>query len=753
MAEMLGEKPGMRVGYVIRQESAISAATKILVVTEGILTRMIQEDPELSGIGLVIFDEFHERSLPADLGLALSLELQEGLRADLRLLVMSATLDGARVAALMGGAPIITSEGRAFPVTTRWLSRPEARQFPTAMKEAIQRALREEQSGDLLAFLPGQGEIRRIAGLLRQDGCAAEILELFGDLPQSEQDRALRPIAGRRKVVLATSIAETSLTIEGVTIVVDGGQMRVPRFDPNGGMTRLVTLPVSRASAEQRRGRAGRLQPGVCYRLWSEAEHRALPEFSEAEIQAADLAPLALELARWGCREPGSLAWLDPPPRAAYEQAIALLTLLGALDPAGALTPHGKAMAALPAHPRLAHMMLTARRLGKGDLACRLAALLSERDILRQSRDADLRLRLDLLAGAVDHVADRGALARARELARQFRRHLGIADENPATADAGLLIGFAFPDRIAQRRGETYRMANGRGAFCAEGERLATEPFLAIADLDGERREARIFLSAPLSQSEIEAHFSDAIIKEDRLAWDGREQAVLARRQTRLGALILCDERLERPDPAQMQAALQEGIRDLGLDSLPWSEAATRLRQRVIFLKTHQNADWPDWSDQGLLDSLADWLAPHLAGMSRASHWQKLDLAAILGQALSWEQRQSLDQLAPSHVRMPTGSQVAVDYSDPQQPVLAVRLQELFGEATTPSLLGGKMPLLLHLLSPARRPVQVTSDLAGFWRNSYRSVKSDLKGQYPRHYWPDNPLEAEPTARAKPRGR
>ena len=753
MADLLGEAVGETVGYRIRQDSKIGPKTRIEVVTEGILTRMIQDDPGLEKIGAVLFDEFHERSLPADLGLALCLEIQAGLRNDLRLLVMSATLDGERVAALLGDAPIVTSQGRAFPVDVRWLERPEPRKFEAAMASAILKALDDTESGDVLAFLPGQAEIRRTERQLHDQGCDAVVIPLFGDLPAAEQDRALLPIAGSRKVVLSTSIAETSLTIEGVTIVVDGGQMRTPRFDPNGGMTRLVTIPVAKASAEQRRGRAGRLSPGLCYRLWSEAEHRALPGFAAPEILEADLAPLALDLARWGSA-PHSLSWLDSPPPAAYAQATALLTELEALDSEGRITAHGRAMAALPVHPRLAHMMLKGRALGLGGIACAIAALLSERDILRQSRDADLRRRVEAVLGGNDRDTDRGGLMRVRDLTRQLRRQLSAPDADGQIDRTGLLLAFAYPDRVAQRRGDglAYRLANGRGAFFTDPETISSSPYLAVADLDGERKEARIFLAAPLDQADLEEHFAGHLIRRDNVAWDKREQAVQARRQILFGALALEDIRLDAPPADRVATAQLQGIADLGLAVLPWSDAATHLRQRVAFLRRQEPGAWPDWSDEALLATLETWLAPYLSGMSRAAHWQKLDLASILRDSLEWEQRQTLDRQAPTHIPVPSGSRIAIDYENAEQPVLAVRLQEMFGLAETPSLLDGKVPLLLHLLSPARRPLQVTRDLAGFWAGSYKAVKSDMKGQYPKHYWPDNPLEAEPTARAKPRG-
>ena len=758
MAETLGEAVGATIGYRMRMDSRVSRATRIEVVTEGILTRMMQDDPSLEGVGALIFDEFHERSLNADLGLALALECRRALRGDLRLLVMSATLDGGPVAALLGGAPIVTSEGRAYPVATSWLERPSGR-VDQAVAAAVRRALADEE-GDILAFLPGEAEIRRAAAALDGLPDAVVVAPLYGNLPQAEQDRALRPApAGRCKVVLATAIAETSLTIEGVRVVVDGGLMRVPRFEPRSGMTRLVTLPVSKASAEQRRGRAGRLGPGVCYRLWSEAEQRGLAPFTAPEIAEADLAPLALELAAWGCGEPGELAWLDPPPAATFAQARELLRELAAIDAGGRITPHGRAMAALGPHPRLAHMMLRGRALGLGGLACDIAALLEERDIVKVgpgSRDADLCLRLEVLRAGAGHAlgVDRGAAQRVAQAARYHRRRLGVGDgggDDPGRA--GLLLAFAYPDRIAQRRpgGERqYRLANGRGAFFAAPEPLAAADLLAVADLDGDRREARIFLAAPLAPADLEEHFADLIEATETVAWDGREQAVTARRQRRLGAVVLADE-AAAPAPAAVTAALMRGVREMGLAALPWTAELENWRRRVAFLRRLEGEAWPDLSDTALLAGLEDWLAPFAAGMARRAHLARLDLGAALRAVLPRERRQRLDAQAPTHLAVPSGSRVAIDYAG-DEPVLAVRLQEMFGLAETPAIAGGRVPLLLHLLSPAHRPVQVTRDLAGFWRVGYKDVRGDLRGRYPKHYWPDDPLRALPTARAKPRG-
>jgi ATP-dependent helicase HrpB len=762
MAATLGEEPGGTVGWRIRFESRVGPNTRIEVVTEGILNRMIQDDPSLDGIGLVIFDEFHERSLHADLGLALALECRQGLRDDLRLVVMSATLDGGPVARLMGGVPVVTSEGRAFPVETRFLARPEPRAFIDGVASAVARALAEED-GDVLVFLPGAGEIRRVESLLAGHPAARGVLvaPLYGDLSQEAQDAAIRPRRdGGRKVVLSTAIAETSLTIEGVRVVVDGGRMRLARFDPGSGMTRLVTLAVSRAAADQRRGRAGRLGPGVCYRLWSEADDRALLPYTAPEMAEADLAPLALDLAQWGVADAGALAWLDPPPAAHLAQARELLGELGALDRDLRITAHGKAMARLSLHPRLAHMVLRGRELGLGGLACDLAALLEERDVLRparEARDSDLRLRLDALRGEERGLpVDRAALARARQGARDLRRRLGLkAGEQPGgRGDCGPALAFAYPDRIARRRpgGEPrYAMTGGGGAVFPGHEPLAAEEWLALAETDGDRREARIFLAAPLTLAEIEDRFEADIRSETLCRWDPRDEVVQARRRRVLWSLAVEDKPLRDADPQALAAAMAEGVRQMGLACLPWTPELEKLCRRVAFVRgLDPEGGWPDLSEAALLAGLEGWLVPYLPGITRRAHLARLDLGAALGGMLDWGVRRRLDELAPTHADVPSGSRIPIDYSG-DEPVLAVRLQEMFACAETPRIGGGRVPLLLHLLSPARRPVQVTRDLASFWANAYRQVKADLKGQYPKHWWPDDPMQAEPTARAKPR--
>ena len=763
MAALLDESVGQTVGYRMRLDTQVGAATRIEVVTDGILIRMLQDDPTLDGVGAVIFDEFHERGIDADLGLALCLEVQTNLREDLRLMAMSATLDGARIAALLS-APVVTSEGRSFPVETRYLDRPPAHRFETGVAAAIRQAL-DEADGSLLVFLPGAGEIRRVERMLGERDLGPDILiaPLYGELAQDAQDAALLPAPkGMRKIVLATSIAETSLTIEGIRIVVDGGLMRVPRFDPRGGMTRLETVRVSQASADQRRGRAGRIEPGICYRLWPEAEQKALAPFTTPEILAADLAPLALELACWGSADPAALAWLDPLPDAAYRQARELLAGLDAIDASGRATAHGKAMARFGMHPRLAHMILTGAARGEGGVACDIAAILSARDLLRQgggaTRDADLRTRLELLAGddaLRGAIVDRGLLRQVKQQAADWRRRAKVTREAGNRDAAGRVLAEAYPDRIAQRRSGgngQFLLSNGRGASLPPADPLASEDYLAVADLDGDRREARIFLAAPLCLAEIEAAFADRLTRRDLVEWNARDGAVAARRQVRLGEITLHDDDLPDPPPEAMLAALLAGIRQAGLARLPWTREIETWRRRVSFLRRVQgeSAGWPDLSDDALLASLEEWLAPGLAGAKRLAHLARIDLAALLRARLDWKQQKALDELAPTHWVVPSGSRIPVDYEG-DQPTLAVRLQEMFGAAATPAIVNGAIPLRLELLSPAGRPIQVTNDLARFWTSSYAAVRGEMRGRYPKHPWPDDPRAAQPTSRAKPK--
>jgi ATP-dependent helicase HrpB len=770
MAATLGEEVGDTVGYRVRGESKLSRRTRIEVVTDGLFLRRLQRDPDLPGTGLVVFDELHERSLETDLSLALALDAREALIPDLRLLAMSATLDAGAVAALLGDAPVVHSTGRSFPVAIRHVGRPTTgERVERAIAATIRRALAEEP-GSALVFLPGMSEIRRTEAELSAGGLppGTEIVALHGDLPADAQDAAIRPApSGRRKIVLATSIAETSLTIEGIRIVVDSGLARAPRFDPNTGMGRLETLRASRAAADQRAGRAGRLAPGVCYRLWSEAEHRALPAFAVPEIREADLAGLALELARWGVRDPAALRWLDAPPAPMLAQAREVLRELGALEADGAITAHGRAMAELGLHPRLAHMLIAGHRRGLGRLACALASLIGERDPLRaaagggaQPRSADLRARVDALRDGPggERGIDRGAVAAARKLARDLERQLGIGAQAPddAPEDAcGELVALGWPERIAQRRGGPgqFRLANGRGAFLPPEDRLAGEDFLAVADLDGGARDARIHLAAPIDRAALERIFASRITTDESVRWDRSEEAVQAVRERRLGSLVLRRARAEDADPAALTAAMIEGVRAIGLHCLDWTRAAATLRQRIAFLGARAPADgWPAMDDDALLATLPAWLGPALQGITRRAQLARVDVHSCLAGLLDWRQRQRLDADAPTHAEVPSGSRLPIDYTDPADPALEVRLQEMFGARDNPSIAGGRVALTLRLLSPAGRPLQVTRDLAGFWKGSYAEVRREMRGRYPRHPWPDDPLSAPATRRAKPRG-
>lgn len=779
MAQTLGESVGRTVGYRMRFDSRVSGATRIEVVTEGVLTRLLQGDPALEGVAALIFDEFHERSLQADLGLALSLDARAQLAPELRLLVMSATLDGAAVASLLGEAPRVSAPGRLFGVETRYAGKglpalPDAagnrpQDAPERLvAQLILRALREER-GDVLAFLPGAREIRRVHSSLAaaQLPAGVEVLPLFGDLPAEQQDAALAPAPpGARKVVLATNIAETSLTIPGVRVVVDSGLARRASFDPVSGMSLLATQRISRASADQRRGRAGRLEPGVCYRAWSEGAHATLAPFTPPEIVDADLAPLALELASWGVREATALRWLDAPPVAQLASARQLLERLGALDAAGRITAHGREMARLAAHPRLAHMLLRARSLGQLPLATQLAALLTERDLLRGSAaatDADIRTRLEILrAEGGAPVTDRPALQRARRAARDLQRQAEAQDAaepdkgavRAGIAAAGLLLAFAYPDRIGRARAGgdgRFVLANGRGAAFGAPQALARRELIVAVDLDDRERDARILLAAPLERGDLTEHFANRMRWRESVHWSAREQAVIAHRTLELDALTLEEKPLaEIPADAARQAMLA-GVRELGIEALPWDRQTRDLQARIEFMRatagsaqTGETA-WPAVSDAALAATLESWLAPWLEGITRREHLARVPLADALRAQLSFDQQRALEEWAPAQLRMPSGSQVRVDYLDPGSPAVSVRLQEVFGLADTPRLGRGRIPVTLRLLSPAGRPVQVTRDLASFWRSAYAEVRKDLRGRYPKHYWPENPLEAEPT--------
>ncbi|MBX3234738.1 MAG: ATP-dependent helicase HrpB [Nitrospiraceae bacterium] len=763
MARQLGEPVGRTIGYRIRHDTKISRATRIEVVTEGILTRLLQQDPSLETYGLVIFDEFHERSLQADLGLALAREAQRLFRPDLRLLVMSATLDCASVTQVLSDAETMTCPGRQFPVTTHLLERPVEGPIEAAVVRAITQALARD-SGSLLVFLPGMAEIKRVERHLLESGTDQDIAitPLHGDLPQDAQDEAIRPApTGRRKIVLATSIAETSLTIEGVRVVIDAGLMRVPRFDPRSGLTRLETSRVTLDAADQRRGRAGRTEPGSCYRLWTAAEQQAFLPHRVPEILEADLAPLALDLAEWGANDAGELSWLDPPPAGALAQARELLAQLGALDAEGRLTAHGRELAHVTVHPRLAHMMVKSVPLGWKPLACDVAAVLSERDLLQGGpgqRHSDLRLRLEALRGTRDHPAgatvNRAVAHRIQRAAEQWQRQLPAGPAAALAPDLmGPLLAFAYPDRIARRLpgpDRRYRLANGRGASFPTVDGLSEEPFLVIAHLDGSGDWARVQLAAPITATQLERYCTEQLRVVDVLEWDERTETVRARRQRRLGQLVLEDRGLPDPDPEQILAALLSGITRAGTSSLGWTPELRQWQARVQFLH-RLDSTWPDVSDEALLKDLHRWLGPFLSGATSLAQVRRLDLAPALESLLTWPQRQELERMAPTHLTVPSGSHIRLDYEAGASPVLAVRLQEMFGCQETPRLAGGTVPVMVHLLSPAGRPVQVTKDLANFWRATYLDVKKELRGRYPKHHWPDDPLTAVPTSRAKRR--
>ena len=761
MAKTLGERVGETVGYRVRFGSKVSRATRIEVVTEGIFSRQILDDPELSGVAAVLFDEFHERSLDADLGLALARDAQTGLREDLRILVMSATLDGARVAKLLGDAPVVESEGRAFPVETRYLGRKIDAPLERQMADAIASALRADP-GSVLAFLPGAAEIRRVQNFLseRVRDDTIEVVPLFGALDATAQDRAIAPAPkGHRKVVLATSIAETSLTIEGVRIVVDSGMARVPRYEPDIGLTRLETVRASRAAVDQRRGRAGRTEPGICYRLWDEPQTASLAAYTQPEILSADLSSLVLDLAQWGVSDPTTLAFLDPPPAPALKEARSLLRELGALDEDGRITAEGESLRALALPPRLARMIVDSHRFDAGEEAAEIAAILTERGLGGDS--VDLEFRLDQFrrdrsprANSARGLAQRWA-SQVSSSGRQGgaeRKDSSISDDRLST---GAMLAFAFPDRIARNRGNgSFVLANRRGASVEQAAALARAPYLAVAELTGTAAQGRILLATPITLAEIEARFADRITTADEISFDRGAMALRARRKRTLHAITLSEAPLALTPSAETARVLADGLIAAGLDQLPWSKAARQCRDRVMFLRKAEGSQspWPDLSDDALAARREDWLVPALYDKTALKDLSAGDLSDALMALLPWDLRARLEREAPTHFEAPTGTALAIDYEAERGPTIAVRLQELFGLNTHPSIAGGKVPLVVELLSPAHRPVQVTRDLPGFWAGSYAAVRSDLRGRYPRHPWPEDPASASPTRRAKPRG-
>ncbi len=752
MAATLGEKVGDTVGYRVRFGSKISRATRIEVVTEGIFTRRILDDPELGDVAAVLFDEFHERSLDADLGLALARDAQSGLREDLRLLVMSATLDGGRVAALLGGARLIESAGRAFPVETIYLGRGADAAIERRMADAILTALRAEK-GSVLAFLPGAAEIRRAHALLEERVAdpAVDVVSLFGALESDAQDRAIAPApAGRRKVVLATSIAETSLTIEGVRVVVDCGLARVPRYEADVGLTRLETVRASRAAVDQRRGRAGRTEPGVCYRLWDEPQTSSLEAFTRPEILAADLSSLVLDLAQWGVSDPATLAFLDPPPAPALNEARQLLRDLGAIDAGGRITAEGRALRALSLPPRLARMIVDAGREGAAAHAARIAVLLTERGLGGDGPDLDHRLD--------NFSRDRSRRATAaRAMAERWRAQVEAAEPKSSAPErppsTGSLLALAYPDRVARRRGGAgYVLANGRGAMIDAATSLAREPFLVVAEIAGTAASGRVLLAAAITEEEIAGRFADRTTIEDETFFDASAMALRVRRRKRLGALVLSDRPMTATPSARGVACLADGIAGAGLACLPWSKALSQWRDRVMFLRAAEGEEWPDLADAALLARREDWLMPLLDARTAVGEIGAGELSDAVMGLLPWPLRRRLDEEAPTHFTAPTGSSFAIDYTAEEGPKIAVRVQELFGLERHPAIAKGRVPLVIELLSPAHRPVQVTRDLPGFWRGSYAAVRAEMRGRYPRHPWPDDPAHAAPTRRAKPRG-
>ncbi|MFD1793014.1 ATP-dependent helicase HrpB [Ochrobactrum teleogrylli] len=746
MAELLGEEPGETVGYRMRLESKVSGRTKILVVTEGVFARMILDDPDLKGVAAVLFDEFHERSLDADFGLALALDVQAALRDDLKILVMSATLDGARVAALLGDAPVIESEGRAFPVDIRYRERKADERVEDAMARSIRDALADE-TGSILAFLPGQGEIERTVRLLEDRVPAHVILApLYGAMEGRDQDAAIKPAPeGRRKVVLATSIAETSITIDGVRVVIDSGLARLPKYEPATGLTRLETVRTSRASADQRAGRAGRTEPGMAIRLWHQGQTASLPAFSPPEILEADLSGLVLDSAAWGVIDPATLAFLDAPPKPALNEARALLRRLGALDEAGRLTPDGEAMRQLALPARLAHMVAEAGKRGEVLKAAELAVLLTERGLGGNETDLDTRF-----SRFRNDRSDRAQ--RAKGLAKRLAANVPNQGA-PAGSGIGRMLIDAYPDRIARARGQTgqFLLANGRGGEVDSAISLSRAPWLVVADMSGKAGRARVLSAAEVSEAEIRSALGERIESGRQVVYDPEKNALRAREAVRIGAIALSEKPLAAPSGSAADEGVIAALREHGLGILPWGKEAEILRRRLGWLYRGLGDPWPSMDDEHLLETLEDWLLPFLTGEAQLDRIPGHVLKNGLMSLVPFDLQRSVDQLAPTHFTVPTGSHIPIRY-DAEEPVLAVRVQELFGLGVHPSIANGKVPLLLELLSPAHRPIQITRDLPGFWKGSWADVRTDMRGRYPRHVWPEDPANAEATRRAKPRG-
>jgi ATP-dependent helicase HrpB len=763
MSELVSDRVGGTIGYRVRFDSKVSRNTRIEVMTEGILIRKLQNDPELNDIGLVIFDEFHERSLQADLALALCLDSRQ-LRPDLKILVMSATIDSSEVAGLLDNAPVISGQGRCFPVSVKYLERQSTESVVNRTVKGIDKALNEQQ-GDILVFLPGAGEIRSVQARYDKRTDLA-CLPIYGDLPLEKQNLVFAKSSDKQRLILATPIAETSLTIEGITTVVDSGLVKSPRFDPASGLTRLETIPVSKASAEQRAGRAGRLGPGHCYRLWTIGEQYSRPDFLPPEIINADLAPLMLELALWGVSDPSQLVWPDPPRQGQINQARELLFELEAIDKNLAITQLGKKLAEFPLHPRLALMLVNGQQQGLGKLACRMAAILNNRDPLkgeagRQNTDIEERLHLleifeqDGIHAVLAKSGDPGTCRRVLQEAAQYQRLLGkkaIGSESHSAA--GNLLASAYPDRIAYKKpgSSQYLLASGSGAILPDGNHLGQAGLLVAAKLDAGKNQGRIFLAATLSMAELRSDHGHLIKVKKSVRWNAEQQRVIAVIEECLGSLVLSQKKWTGAKPELISQCLLEGIRQAGIECLPWQRKSRELQARIQSAHYWQPDKWPDVSDGVLLEDLS-WLEPHLTGAKGFNDLKKLDMVDIFLARLSWQDQKELDRLTPTHIKVASGSRIKLRYQPGHLPILAVRIQQMFGCEKTPTVAGGKVPVLIHLLSPAQRPIQITSDLAAFWKTTYREVKKELAGRYPRHYWPDNPLEAHATNKAKRRNR